>query len=72
MSSAVGLFGDRVGEGGRDLPSLPVTWDDEHMAGLEMGTASASITWHAMWAQLLSFSPRPPPHGALTGAAAAA
>eukprot|EP00962_Isochrysis_galbana_P014894 scaffold4264_cov116-Isochrysis_galbana.AAC.19 len=42
------------------------------MVGLEMGTASASMGWHEMWENLLTFSPRSPPLGDVLSAPAAA
>jgi hypothetical protein len=55
-----------------ELPLFPIRWPASapHMQGLEMATTIGP--WHDLWATLLQFSPRPPPHGPLSASPASA
>jgi len=49
---------------------VPVSFTKQHMDGKQLG--ASQLTWHAMWATLLQFSPRPPTSGSLPPGVAAA
>jgi len=53
-----------------DVSELPVSFTEQHMDGKQLG--ASQLTWHAMWATLLQFSPRPPTSGSLPPGVAAA